>query len=80
MGVRMTTRTSSAEMRPKTTPLAITHRVMGSHFESAPYRPSPARRDFIHGPIQPMEPDKSKAKWLVLGLVAALIFIGGITL
>ncbi len=36
-------------------------------FESAPYRQSPARRLWVHGPIQPMEQDGRVTrilKWL----------------
>lgn len=45
-------------------------------WSSAPYKPSPARREFIHGPIRPMdEPSKSEARFITYGLITAIIFV-----
>jgi hypothetical protein len=59
----MTRFTTSAPTRP--------------HYESNRYRPSPARREAIHGKIRPMDSEPSKAEgiFLLYGLIFGLIAV-----
>ncbi len=62
----MTLRVNSSAFRPR--------------YESAPYRQAPARRHWIHGPIQPMHSPRKPALLLMLlasFVVGVMIYMGG---
>lgn len=50
------------------------HRVVyRPRYESAAYRPSPARREFIHGSIQPMHAEPMFPDWAIWLAVAIVV-------
>ena len=69
-------------MTRKTDPMCLGHRLHRPHYESDPYRPSPARREHIHGPIVPMDREERSTFWSLIVVAAvvatfALSFIEG---
>ena len=68
--------------RARIDPMCLTHRAHRPHYESDPYRPSPARREHIHGPIEPMDREERSTFWSLIVVAAvvatfALSFIEG---
>ena len=58
----MTLRTNSQAFRPR--------------YQSRPYTPSPARREFIHGPIRGLPSvDRTAPLFITVGLLVAAYFI-----
>lgn len=45
-------------------------------YQSAPYRPSPGRREFIHGRIQPLEDPAYGGKIGIAIMFLVAVFIG----
>ena len=69
-------------MTRKTDPMCLTHRLHRPHYESNKYRPSPARREHIHGPIVPMDREERSKRFALIVVVAvvatfAASYIGG---
>lgn len=56
-----------------TDPIAVMHRQWSPHYESRPYRPSPGRREHIHGPILPMHVPRSRVPLFVAAVVAVCL-------
>ena len=56
------------------------HRVVyRPRYESRPYRPCPARREHIHGRIQPMNAEPAFPLWaIMLGLAIAAPFVASL--
>ena len=59
-------------MTRKTDPMCLTHRLHRPHYESRPYRPSPARRLHINGPIVPADREE-RSTFFSLIVVAAVV-------
>lgn len=50
-------------MTRKADSIHLMHRQWTPRYQSRPYVPSPGRREFIHGPIQPMDEPEIVPEW-----------------